>query len=494
MKILLVSAELAEVAAVGGVAEYALGLAAALLRAGHDVRVAIPAYGFLAQREGLRVTHERLVTRLGLGMSAVTSARELTLGLPGEGDLRLPVTLLCDHPHFASCRAPRDVYSWPNHEPWIAFSRAVVDWLDADGWQPDAVHCQDAHTALVPIYIKLLRLERNAGWAARVRTVLTIHNLLNQGLGEPGLVSYAGLPWSLFALEGFEFFGQANCFKAGLLYADKVNTVSRTYAREISSDPNYGFGLEGVLKSLYDTGRLAGIVNGIDEARWRLDSLAYDRSLADADRALALKAEARARLYERWQCKPDRPLIALRGRWDRQKGVELFADCIEWIGEVANVALVTWGCQGALPGLRHAWDKLNEYARQYPGRVMINPEGIAEQSQLAAHYLAADLFLMPSVYEPCGLAQMECQRYGAIPIVRRTGGLADTVVEGRSLELPSPNGFAYDEQTPQALMAAIRRAVEALADPARRRELVANALAQRNGWANRVAAYEGLYR
>jgi len=187
-------------------------------------------------------------------------------------------------------------------------------------------------------------------------------------------------------------------------------------------------------------------------------------------------------------------LIALRGRWDRQKGVELFADCIEWIGEVANVALVTWGCQGALPGLRHAWDKLNEYARQYPGRVMINPEGIAEQNQLAAHYLAADLFLMPSVYEPCGLAQMECQRYGAIPIVRRTGGLADTVVEGRSLELPSPNGFAYDEQTPQALMAAIRRAVEALADPARRRELVANALAQRNGWANRVAAYEGLYR
>lgn len=494
-RILLVAAELAEVAAVGGVAEYVLGLASGLVRAGHDVRVALPAYACLDAWEGKTLT-ERLVVPLGVGATSVTPVRLHQVSIPGDGRT-LAVVTLGRHAHLRSVRnAQRHIYDWPNHEPWIAFCRAVVEWVAAsDDWMPDVIHCQDAQTALVPVYVQQRRVAQpNSAWS-RLRTVLTVHNLLNQGIGSRELIAYAALPAELYSLEGFEFYGSVNCIKAGLLAADRVNTVSRTYAREISTSGEMGFGLEGVLYRLLGEGKLSGIVNGIDEGRWSLPGVVYDGSDADVDRVAEIKRAHKTSLMQRWgwDASDDRPLIAFRGRWDRQKGVLLLVEMLEEILEYANLAIVTWGGPGEQPALARAWHRLHELAETHPERLVVNAEGIVDLEQTREHYAAADHVLMPSVYEPCGLIQMECQRCGAVPIVRKTGGLADTVAEDVSLSLPSPNGFVFDRLVPDEMLAAVRRATFAYHDPTRRRALLRNTLIQRNGWSNRIGEYLALY-
>jgi starch synthase len=495
-KILLVAVELADVAPVGGVAEYILGLAAALLKRGHDVRVTLPAYQHLLSREDpqLEEVMARLTVPVGVGASEVTAVHQLQLPCPGDDSIRLPVLLLGSHKHFASVQSARDIYGWPDPEPWIAFSRAVVEYVNAGDWRPDVVHCHDAHTALIPAYVKHLRdLPRNPDDApphiTRARTLLTIHNMLDKGLGDPELVSYAGLPMDWFSADRFEYYGMASCFKAGLVSADRVSTVSRTYATEISTLHKFGQGLEGVLAPLGVT----GIVNGIDESRWRMEDLAYDGK-DDISRLIAAKRSQRGKLYRRWGWKDlDRPLISFRGRWDTQKFVAAVADGAEEIAKVANLLVVTWGYPGSTGELREAWKKLNAVAAQRPGRLLVNPPGIDDIRDTAKHYAMSDFFLMPSRYEPCGLAQMECQRFGTVPIVRRTGGLADTVSEQQMGDLPSPNGFVFEEEDWRSMLEAVERAVKAFDDPDAKAAFIANTLRQENSWHTRVPAYEDLY-
>ncbi len=497
-KILLVAAELAEVAPVGGVAEYVLGLAAALRRRGHDVRIALPAYEHLRSRKGpeLEEVMPRLMVPVGSGGPAATAVHRLELPCPGDESLTLPVLLLGGHEHFASTTSDRGIYGWPNPEPWIAFSRAVVEYVNAGDWHPDVIHCQDAHTSLVPVYVKYLRESCEAGDAppaARARTILTIHNLLDRGLGDRALVSYARLPMDRLDAETFEFYGKASCFKAGLLSADRVNAVSPTYAEEIASSNAYGFGLEGTLLRLREAGRLSGIVNGIDEYRWQMSGLRYDGT-DDVDDLVAAKRRERTGLYRQWKWQDlDRPLIAFRGRWDTQKNVMALADGAERVIEVANLLVVTWGFPGATPELRRAWHKLSTVAAQAPDCLLVNPPGIDGIENVRTHYAISDFFLMPSRYEPSGLAQMECQRFGTVPIVRKTGGLADTVSDQQTDSFPSPNGFVFRRDDPRAMVEAVERAVRAFEDPTARESFIANTLVQRNSWDTRVPEYEALY-
>jgi starch synthase len=494
-KILLVAAELAKLAPVGGIAEYVLGLATALLRGGHDVRVALPAYAFLRsdERGRLRELRARLPVPLGVGASEVTAVHELLVDCPGEDDLRLPVILVGSHKHFDSVYSPGQIYRWPNHEPWIAFSRSVIQYVLSSEWQPEVIHCNDSHAALVPAYVRHLR-ERGNSFAHATRTVLTIHNLLSQGLGDPGLVSYAGLPPAWFHPERFEYYGQTNCLKGGLVSADRVNTVSRTYVREICESGEYGFGLEGVLRSLRQAGKLNGIVNGIDESRWRMGELEYDGGTDDLDAIGAAKSSCKNELFEEWGwASSKRPLLAFRGRWDTQKGILLLIGSMNRLLELANVAVVTWGYPGSTQELRQAWDRLSEQADRWSDRLAVNRPGITALEQTGKHYILADFFLMPSMYEPCGLVQMECQRYGAIPVVARTGGLVDTVSEERTASLPSPNGFLFERRDADSMIAAVKRAAAAFGVARKMKTLVRNALAQKNGWDSRVGEYEALY-
>ncbi len=499
-KVLLVAAELAGVAAVGGLAEYVLGLAAALLRRGHDVHVALPAYRHLHSQEPflLREVIRHLRVHLGAGAPELTSVHEFSLPCPGEDAPPLSVFVLGSHEHFDSVREPSKIYDWPDHKPWVAFSRAVVDFIESADWRPDVIHCHDSHTALIPVYVQQLRDEAGTtSSVASARTVLTIHNLLNRGQGDSALVSYAGLPQRLLADGTFEFYGRASCLKAGLICADRVNTVSRTYAQEICKCPRAGFGLEGVLRQLRDEGKLAGIISGIDESRWRIPGLRYDGA-DDVDAVVAAKRAERQKLYDLWRWEDSsRPLIAFRSRWDHQKGVTLLADCARKVADAADLVVVTWGHPGTSPELAQAWRDLSDLAARAGQRVLLNPPGICEPSQVATNYMAADFLLIPSLYEPCGLVQMECQRFGAVPIVRRTGGLADTVAETEVPAFPSPNGFVFPETDEQTLVAAaveaVERAVAALHDPQRMRTLIRNALAQRNSWDSRVPDYEALH-
>lgn len=493
MKVLMVTSECAGVAAVGGVAECVSGLAAALSERGHDVRLVVPAYGFLRRHRDMRLVQPRLVVRLGVGASTVTSVGAIDVPGPGAETRPVPVMVLGEHPHFASVQQPGEIYAWPNHEPWIAFSRAVVDWLDGESWRPDVIHCHDAHAALVPVYVQQHRARQATGFGAAAATVLTVHNLLDQGIGSPATLAYAGLPAELFHVDLFEYHGLVNCLKAGLLSADRVNTVSGTYAREICQSDEYGFGLQGVLCQLAAAGRLGGILNGIDERRWRMEGLRYD-GVDAVPAVLKAKRQRRSALYRRWKWRgTDEPVIGFRGRWDHQKGVEVLCEAIPAMLDGAKVIVVTWGTPGATPALRQLWGELSRTAAGRPDRLLVNPPGLSGIDETAAHYAIADLLAVPSRYEPAGLVQMECQRFGALPVARQTGGLADTVSEIATPRFPSPNGFVFEGLGVGPLEAAVQRALEALRDPSRRNELVANALRQRNGWETRVPDYEALY-
>jgi starch synthase len=273
-----------------------------------------------------------------------------------------------------------------------------------------------------------------------------------------------------------------------------VNTVSRTYAREICGSSEYGFGLEGVLRLLRDRrGNFLGIVNGVDEHRWVMDGLKYNGADSMA-RVARAKSGARRSPFRRLKWKAaDGPVVAFRARWDEQKGVRLLVEALPALAEIARLAIVTWGTPGPTSRLRELWQALDAFAVANPGRIAVNPDPLTAPGATAAHYALADFFLMPSRYEPCGLAQQECQRFGTIPIVRATGGLADTVAEEEVAAFPSPNGYVFHDFHAGAMLDAVRRAVGDLPDAEKRRTLIDAALRQRNDWESRLAEYEALY-
>jgi starch synthase len=468
VKILVAAAEFAGIVDKGGVAQYALGLVSELIRAGHEVRVAIPRYGFISAASG------------------------------PPHSVNAKIECIGDDADFESVTSAGGIYHNPeSFERWISFSRAAVDY--ACSWRPDVLHCQDAHACMIPVFIEQLRSEGNRV-AASIGTVLTIHNLLEQGKGPYDLFAATLLPDRWYHRH-FEFYGGTNCLKAGLMTADVVTTVSRTYAQEIRSSEDFGFGLSGVLNSLPKP--VKGILNGIDELEWALDGLKYDGSDSISD-LVTRKMNERKRLFPEWAWGGNEPLIAFKARWDRQKGIELMPEAISALIGKARIIFDTWPDPGSggeyvsnEKTVTHAvsdkfiavWRKLEALRAQHPLRLMLNAPGTTSPKASPALYAAADFFLMQSVYEPCGLAQMECQRYGCIPIVRRTGGLAETVSESGE----SPNGFVFDSFDKDDLVRAVNRAIETFHDKDAMARLMSNALRQKNGWNNRIQDYVEVY-
>jgi starch synthase len=394
-----------------------------------------------------------------------------------------------DHHHFQNLRDPRGIYeTGGDFEPWVVFARAVVELVRNLDSPPDVVHCQDAHTCLVSVFIAAERQENSSAFTA-VRTVVTIHNLLEQGRRSRQLFDRLSLPERLYG-NYFEYYGDTNCFKAGLIMADRVSTVSHTYAHEIAANDEFGFGLAGVLRALPIPP--TGIVNGIDGASWRLAEARYDGT----DRVDAIRKEKSSLLSQLlpiWSYGQGQPVIAFKARWDRQKGILLLAKCMEGILEHARFIFDTWPepREGSAEHFE-AWRKLTALRYKYPLRLALNATRTTSPEESVALYTVTDFLVMPSVYEPCGLAQMECQRFGCIPIVRRTGGLSDTVTD-LSMRSEGANGIVFDTMTRQGLMGAIRRAVEAYKDPEVMNSLIANTLRQKNEWHHRIEAYESLY-
>lgn len=467
MRVLLVSSEVAPYAKTGGLADVSGSLPVALAEHGVEMAVATPLY----QMTGLKA---KVSVPLG---SHQQEAQLVELVAPlGEG-----VTTF-----FIKCGDFFDrpaLYGYPDEaERYILFCRGVLELLKDPkvNWRPDLIHCNDWQTGLIPVYLKTVYA--SDPFCQDVATVFTIHNLAYQGVFPAETMVTAGLDWSLFNYEQLEFYGQVNFLKAGIVFSDIVTTVSPCYAQEIQT-AEYGEGLDGVLSHRREF--LEGILNGIDTHYWNPEQ---DKLLAhqySVDGAVKGKRDNKGALQEEMGLpRSDDPLFAAVTRISEQKGLEILAQALERV-LLENVQVVLLGS-----GEPRLEAMLRNLLANHPGKIAIK-FGFDER---LAHriYAGADFFLMPSRYEPCGLGQMIALRYGALPVVRATGGLADTVVD-LTRQPRDGNGFSFEEFSAEALADAMHRAIQDYAKRETFASHVARAMRQDFSWRSSASRYLDTY-
>jgi len=474
-KILFVASEAAPYAKTGGLADVAGALPRALQRRGHDVRLVLPYY--------------RQLIDPGLNLKPGPEQEFWAGGtyhpfrlLEGSMD-RVPV-LFVDAPAWFDRPG---LYGegggdyGDNGERFGLFCRAVLEGARSAGFCPDVIHCHDWQAALVPL---LLRTDyRNDPWFADAGSLLTIHNLGYQGVFSPDLLAKLNLPPSLFAVHQIEYFGEISLLKGGVRHADLLNTVSPTYCREIQT-PDMGYGFDGLLRTRQKN--LFGVLNGIDMEQWdpaRDPALVEPFTVGETEKKAVNK---RALQEELGLCRdPDAPLAVMVTRIDRQKGLDLVADVWQDLLD-RGVQIVLLGT-----GDQEPMDRFAVLARKSPDRTSVN---LVFDDRLSRRiYAAADLFLMPSRYEPCGLGQLIALRYGAVPVVRRTGGLADTVIDPLQ-DAARANGFWFLEAEGWALLGAVDRALERFRDRNEWAAMVRRGMAQDLSWDESAGRYLELYR
>jgi starch synthase len=477
MDILFVASELAPMVKVGGLADVVGALGKALRLLGHNVTIALPRFPGL---EASGVMMARRLTPLSIELGA-GDAVEVTVfdGRLGSGVslLVLDAPGLYDRPGVYGEGA--DDYP-DNARRFAVFCRAVVEVVRQraqSGTPFDVVHAHDWPAAPVPYLMR-----KAGGELSRSKTVLTIHNLTHQGVFPREALPLLGLDESHFSPDALEFYGGVSFLKAGILAAHALTTVSNTYAREIQT-PEHGERLDGVLRSR--AAQLTGIVNGIDYAVWNPTT---DPSLAaryDAEDTSNKGRCKSALLVEHGlPVSPERPVLAFIGRMAAQKGADVLAAALPKIlRSDVSVVIAGAGDEGLAEGLRQAVARAPDRA-VYLGGV----------SEAVVHRVlaGADAVLVPSRYEPCGLVQLYAQRYGALPVVTRTGGLVDTVVD-IDAALETGTGILIDEATPAALLGGAQRAVAAMQHPrwpALRRRIMRLDL----GWDRPARRYAQLYR
>lgn len=474
MKILFCTSEAVPFAKTGGLADVSGALPAALAEHGCDVCVALPRYGSIP----LGALRSMGTVTVPLGGAQVTA----TIYQGHLPDGKVPVWLV-DQPQWFDRPGlyGEDGRDYPdNLTRFTLFCRAILAWArQQSAWRPDVVHCNDWQTALIPV---LLQSEAPS---AASPTLLTIHNLAYQGLFGAEQWDLLGLPRSLFTPAGLEYWGKINLLKGGLVFADVLNTVSETYAKEIQT-PEFGFGLDGVLRARRD--ELFGILNGVDYRVW---DPSHDRFIPATytDEDLAGKRVCKEHLQRALglAVDPDVPVLGMVTRLVDQKGIDLVAKVI--------VEVFGLGTQFVLLGTGEpAYHRFfEELARRFPRQAGITlgfDEALAHRIEAGA-----DIFLMPSRYEPSGLNQLYSLRYGTVPVVRRTGGLADSIVDltSETLERGTANGFVFEEPTPAALFGAIRRALTAFHDNKVWRLLQLVGMRADFSWRSSAAKYLQLY-
>jgi len=457
MRVLFVTPECAPLTKTGGLGDVAAALPAALRAQGNDVRVLLPRYREIDPAGA----EERARVRL-LGMEA----RVLE-----KGDcLLVDVPELYDRdggPYQDAAGA-----DWTDNAlRFGVLSRAAA--LLASGasplaWRPEILHCNDWPTALAPVY---LHFER-----ARAGALMTVHNLGYQGIFDAALLERLELPRATFAIEGVEFYGRLSFLKGGLVFSDAISTVSPTYAREVQTE-ELGCGLEGVLRER--RGVLRGILNGIDGELWNPMTdlhIAERYSWSSLDRKAANKAalQRRFNLAEQAQA----PLLGVVSRFAHQKGMDILAGAVDELVQLGAELCVLGR------GEREYEEALAAAAARHPGRVACT----LGFDEALAHLIeaGADMFLMPSRYEPCGLNQMYSQRYGTPPVARATGGLIDTITDGET-------GFLFGPPESAALVGAVKRALGIYGDARRWRELQRRGMTRDFSWAGPARQYADLY-
>ena len=466
----MVATEMAPLAKVGGLADVVGALPHALARLGHEVRVVLPRYQSIdAARHGIKP---------GPGGAPMAE-------LAGPRGAKVTVHLIENEKHFGRpgiYNDPSDGRGYPdNAERFIFFQKATLALLKDLGFKPDVIHCHDHQTALIPAYLRMTSDPFFSGTG----TLFTVHNLGYQGLFPPETMETAGFDRSLmFSMGPFEFYGQMNFMKAGLALADLITTVSPTYAREICT-PEQGAGLEGVLQSR--RADLHGVLNGIDDSYWNPSKDPHLKHHYGVDDA-AGKNECRKMLLKQMGITAGRkrvPVIGIISRLTEQKGFDLLEKAIPALMQ-RDLILVALGA-----GEERYVNMLREAQAAYPKKVALR----VGFDEALAHLIEAgsDMFLMPSRYEPCGLNQMYSLAYGTVPVVRATGGLADTVREQADGDAPA-NGFVFAPYDAVAMQDAIVRALDAFADKKRWGQLMKAGMRGDYSWTRSARLYEDLYK
>ena len=471
MKILFVAAEVDPWVKTGGLADVAGALPAALRAAGHDVRVVMPRYRVLREK-GVPVEGPVAATFLPIG----EWAEEMRVWRLASA--KTPTWLLDIPAAFERAAIYGEA---DDHRRFILFARGVLSLMqhlrEVDGWLPDVVHTHDWHSALVPNYLRTYY----AYTFGQVASVYTIHNLAYQGACSPSVMTLAGLADAghVENTMGPRLAGSFNFMARGIRYSDVITTVSPTYAREILTS-DFGEGLDGLLRARAD--RVVGILNGIDTSTFNPATDPHITAPFDAA-DLTGKAACKAALQQEVGLAPAaaKPLLGVVSRLVDQKGLELLDAALPWLMRHTEAQLVLLGSGQA--NLERAF---RVHAAANRGRVAVR---IGFDAALAQRiYAGSDAFLMPSRFEPCGLGQMIALRYGAVPVVRATGGLADTVHEGYA-----GNGFVFHPYDAQHFADAIRRAVVAYRDQDGWATLRARGMAEDNSWAHAAKRYGQLY-
>jgi starch synthase len=478
LKILYLAAEVVPFVKTGGLADVAGALPKAIRSFGHDIRVAMPRYGRIEpERFGL----ERIVEGLNICMDEREEEAAILRGSIGSGEAETPVYFVDNARYFDR----QGIYMYPDDaERFIFFSRAALEACRSIDWQPDVIHSNEWHTALVPNWLRTIY--KDDPFFGFTATVYTVHNLEYQGIFGYRILEIAGL-----ADHGFiahpdvapDLNYVVDLVARGLLFADMINTVSETHAAEILT-PEYGHGLDPILRDRRD--RLFGILNGIDTEVYNpaTDSLiAAPFSAGSLERRAENKAvlQAEAGL----QVRPDAPLIGVISRLTDQKGCDL-------ISQVAETAVRQLGCQLVVMGTGEL-----KYHEMVKTLVALHPGQVAafltfNRPQEQHIFAGSDIFLMPSRFEPCGLNQMVAMHYGCVPVVHRIGGLADSVTD-YSPETGLGNGFSFVEYDAMALYTALVRAVEAYRHRDIWNQLVRRCLAADFSWNRSAARYLDLY-
>jgi len=482
MKVLFATAEVTPFSKVGGLADVAGALPKSLEQQGVDIKIITPGYSSIPFEN---YTIEDVATFSVTVGKKTYDAEIISTTLPESKNVQ--VLFVRNEEFFNRGGIYVNEQTGKGYsdeaERFIFFMRGILAWLQQGTWTPDILHCNDHHTALLPAYIKELPDEFPV--VQDMKSIYTIHNMGYQGTHNKKVLEKTGFPDAVFENNSaFEHDGDVNFMKIALKYADKINTVSPTYAREIMSSEEFGFGLQDIIKERADD--VSGILNGVDYSEWSPehdDLIPYNYSAKD----ISGKAKNRDELLRknRIMAEKSTPIIGMVSRLVDQKGFDLIDEALDDILDM-DLHLVILGT-----GEKKYHYLFEEAKEDYPEKVAVN---FAYNNPMA-HLIEAgsDMFLMPSKYEPCGLNQMYSLKYGTIPIVHTTGGLADTI-EDFNPDSKKGNGFSFRGYTADALVETIERAIRTFRNKALWKFLRDNAMRCDFSWDVSAGKYVELYQ
>ena len=478
LKVLFVSPEVVPFAKTGGLADVAGSLPKVLKGLGCDVRLVMPLYQSV--RQG-KFPLKKVLENLPIPMGGRQIAADIYQGELAEG---IPVYFIERDEFYDRLNLYGSAQGeyFDNDRRFVYLARGTLKTAQTLNFQPDIIHCHDWQTGLIPACV---HFGRGADPFYRsTATLFTIHNVAYQGLFPKEIVELAGLPEESFFPSGLEFYGQANLLKAGIVYSQIINTVSRKYSQEIQT-AEYGYGLEGVLN--YRKDDLFGILNGVDYELWNPETDAFLAAHYNPQ-DLSGKKDCKKDLLNQYKLPKDRinyPLLGIISRLADQKGFDLLAEILDRLLK-KQVSLVVLGT-----GEEKYHRLFTELAERHPKKMGVR----LTFNNVLAHKIEAgsDMFLMPSRYEPCGLNQIYSLKYGTIPVARATGGLDDTIIPFDP-KTGEGTGFKFDLYQAEALWAALEEALKVFQDRTQWERLMKNAMAMDFSWEASAREYIKLYQ